>query len=279
MTDIQTILTMATKCLANTSDSAWLDAEVILCHILGKPRTHLRAWPEKQLTKPQYNRFIALLKQRQQGVPIAYIIGTREFWSRNFSVDSNVLIPRPETELLLELSLNKIIDKAQAQVIDLGTGAGIIAITLAAERPDLKVFATDISHKALKKARENAAMQQIKNIHFIQSDWFNAIASTKFDLVISNPPYIASDDPHLSQGDLRFEPNTALIAADQGLQAIKTLCHQAYHYLKPDGTLLIEHGFNQQTAVQAIFAGLKYQNITTHTDLSANPRVVTGQWH
>lgn len=279
MTDIQNTLTIAAKRLANTSDSALLDAEIILCYVLGKPRTHLRAWPEKQLTKPQHSRFIALLKQRQQGVPIAYIIGTREFWSRNFNVDANVLIPRPETELLLELSLNKIIDKPQAQVIDLGTGSGIIAITLAAERPDLKVFATDISDKALKKARENATMHPVKNIHFIQSNWFDAITPTQFDLVISNPPYIESNDPHLSQGDLRFEPNTALISADQGLRDIKTLCHQACHYLKPDGTLLIEHGFNQQTAVRAIFAGLKYQNITTHTDLSANPRVVTGQWY
>ena len=278
MTDIQNALKSATKCLLATSDSAVLDAEVLLSHVLEKPRSHLRAWPEKELPEKEYTKFLQLMDQRQQGVPIAYITGKREFWSRDFKVTPDVLIPRPDTELLIELSLNLMANKPKARLIDLGTGSGIIAITLSAERPDLEIFATDRSTKALTIAKQNATNHQIKNIHFSQSCWFDEIALSKFDLVISNPPYIEDNDPHLSLGDIRFEPESALIAADQGLKDIKTISNQARKYLKASGTLLIEHGFNQQTAVQAIFNSYKYSNIKTHTDLSGNPRVTTGQW-
>lgn len=279
MTNIQTTLAMATKRLTETSDSASLDAEVLLCHVLDKPRSHLRAWPEKELNAQQQKQFLQLLRQRQQGHPIAYITGKKEFWSRDFKVSPDVLIPRPDTELLIELSLKQISDKPRARLIDLGTGSGAIAITLAAERPDITVIATDICNKALTIARQNASAHQIKNIQFIQSNWFDEITPSKFDLVISNPPYIAHTDPHLSQGDVRFEPDSALIAKGQGLEDIKNISHTARNYLKPSGTLLIEHGYNQQLAVQTIFDSFAYINIITHTDLSANPRVTTGQWN
>ena len=279
MTNIQTTLTMATKRLAEISDSAMLDAEVLLCHVLDKPRSHLRAWPEKELKTQQHKHFLQLLKQRLQGLPIAYITGKKEFWSRDFKVSPDVLIPRPDTELLIELSLKQIADKPKAQLIDLGTGSGAIAITLAAERPDTTVIATDLSHKALNIARQNASVHQVKNIQFMQSNWFDEITQTNFDLVISNPPYIVDKDPHLSQGDVRFEPDSALIAKDQGLEDIKNISHAARNHLKPGGALLVEHGYDQQLAVQAIFNSFAYTRIITHTDLSANPRVTTGLWN
>lgn len=278
MTDIQATLTNATRLLSAISDSAALDAEVLLCHTLGKSRSFLRAWPEKNLLSEQYNNFQQLLKRRHQGVPIAYITGCREFWSREFVVTPDVLIPRPDTELLIELSLNLIADKPNARLIDLGTGSGNIAITLAAERLDARVIATDFSEKALKIAKQNAEAHDINNINFIQSTWFEEITQSEFDLVISNPPYIAENDPHLSQGDVRFEPETALIAENQGLKDIAILCNQARKFLKSNGTLLIEHGFDQQTAVQALFKKYDFQAVKTHPDLSGNPRVTTGQW-
>jgi release factor glutamine methyltransferase len=279
MTNIQTTLSTATELLANSSDSALLDAEVLLCHVLDKARSHLRAWPEKEIKPQHHKQFFHLLRQRQQGLPIAYITGKKEFWSRDFKVSPDVLIPRPDTELLIELSLKQISDKPDARLIDLGTGSGAIAITLAAERPDTKVIATDLSNKALNIARQNASDHRIKNIQFIQSNWFNEIAPSKFDLVISNPPYIAYNDPHLSQGDVRFEPDNALIAKEQGLKDIKNISNHARNYLNPGATLLVEHGYDQQMAVQAIFNSFAYTNITTHTDLSGNPRVTSGLWN
>ncbi|KAF3982804.1 MAG: peptide chain release factor N(5)-glutamine methyltransferase [Methylococcales symbiont of Hymedesmia sp. n. MRB-2018] len=279
MTNIQTALATATQTISAHSDTAQLDAEVLLCQILSKPRSHLRAWPKKLMTAEQNHQFQQLIKKRQQGQPIAYITGHREFWSRDFKVSSDVLIPRPDTELLIELSLNLMADKTKARVIDLGTGSGVIAITLAAERPNLEVIATDISHPALKIAKQNAAIHQLNNIQFLHSDWFNDVpAATKFDLIISNPPYIEPHDPHLSEGDLRFEPESALIAAEQGLKDIRNICQQARSYLKADATLLIEHGFEQQKSVQTIFNSLQYTHISPFTDLSNNPRVTTGQW-
>ncbi len=276
MIDIQSTLNAATKQLTTISDSASLDAEVLLCHTIKKPRSHLRAWSEKVLSSNQHKLFQQFLDQRIQGVPIAYITGNKEFWSREFKVTPDVLIPRPDTELLIDLSLSLIKNRSNAQLIDLGTGSGIIAITLAAERPDADITATDTSDKALQVAKHNAKTHQISNIHFIQSSWFDKVTQDGFDLVISNPPYIASNDPHLSQGDVRFEPNCALVADEQGLKDIKIICHHARDYLNSNGTLLIEHGCDQQSAVQSIFNEYNYRDITTHNDLSGNPRVTTG---
>jgi release factor glutamine methyltransferase len=279
MQDIQSALTEASQILASSSDTPELDAEVLLSLILEKNRTYLRTWPKKQLHAQQRLQYKALLKQRQQGTPIAYIVGVREFWSRDFKVSPDVLIPRPDTELLIELSLPLIPKDKSCKLIDLGTGSGAIAVTLATERPYAQVIATDISSAALKIAKQNADRYHCRNIRFLQSSWFSDITENSFDLVISNPPYIAPTDPHLHQGDLRFEPQSALVADENGLKDISVIVESACKHLKEGGYLLIEHGFEQKSPVQAIFESFGYANIQTHTDLGGNPRVTMAQWH
>ncbi|MDD5265730.1 MAG: peptide chain release factor N(5)-glutamine methyltransferase [Methylococcales bacterium] len=277
MPTIKTLLAHAANSLTSHSDSPLLDAEVLLGFVLNKPRTYLRAWCDNTLTDQQISAFEALIKQRLQGIPIAYLTGTREFWSRDFTVTPDVLIPRPDTELLIELSLDLIPKNQAANLIDLGTGSGIIAVTLAAERPNAHVTAVDASLAAVAVARHNARQHQLTNIEFYQSDWFANVPESLFDLVISNPPYIDSDDEHLQQGDVRFEPKTALIADNQGLSDIQIIADKARSYLKPAGHLLIEHGYNQAPQVQAIFNALAYDKVQSHIDLSGQPRVTHGR--
>ncbi|MFA6164859.1 MAG: peptide chain release factor N(5)-glutamine methyltransferase [Methylobacter sp.] len=278
MHSIKSILAAAADTLASGSDSAILDAEILLSLVLNKERSHLRAWPDKQLEPDQINAFWSLIQKRQQGTPIAYITGNREFWSRDFHVTPDVLIPRPDTELLIELSLKLISKESAPKIIDLGTGSGIIAITLAAECPFAEVSAADFSLPALRIAQLNAGKHKISHINFYHSDWFASVPDTQFNLIISNPPYIAEDDSHLQQGDVRFEPQTALRAADQGLSDIKIITGAARSHLEHGGHLLIEHGYNQQQQVQAIFKDFHYDNVQTYTDLSGQPRVTYGQW-
>jgi release factor glutamine methyltransferase len=275
---VTALLDQAYQQLAAVSDSALLDAEVLLCHCLNKNRSFIRAWPEHRLTDQQTTEFHALIAQRQQGVPVAYLTGEREFWSRSFKVNPNVLIPRPDSELLIELSLDLLPANQSNKIIDLGTGSGILAITLAAERPVSQVIACDLSPAALRTAQANAKQLQIDNVSFLTSNWFSAITDRDFDLVISNPPYIDQHDPHLQQGDVRFEPDSALISPENGLQDIRLLTDQARQHLKIGGYLLIEHGYDQPTAVQALFKRFNYQQITTHPDYAGNPRVTSGQW-
>jgi release factor glutamine methyltransferase len=279
MQDIQTAITEASKLLANSSDSPELDAEVLLCLVLEKNRSYLRTWPKKQLHAQQRIQFKTLLKQRQQGTPIAYITGVREFWSRDFKVTPDVLIPRADTELLIELSLPLIPKDKSFKIIDLGTGSGIIAVTLASERLHAQILAIDSSEAALKVAKQNAEKHHCRTVRFAKSEWFSEISDKDFDLVISNPPYIAANDPHLQQGDLRFEPQTALVAGDHGLGDIAEIAESASKHLKLGGYLLLEHGFNQQAPVRAIFESFGYANIQSHADLAGNPRVTCGQWH
>jgi len=269
---------MAADLLQPVSESASLDAEVLLCRVLDKERTYLRSWPEKVITASQLESYWALLKERQRGKPIAYITGTREFWSRDFQVSPDVLIPRPDTELLIELGLALIPANQPFKIIDLGTGSGIIAITLAAERPYAQVSACDISDAALKLAKINAASHKVEQVQFYLSDWFDKIPTGKFDLIISNPPYLAEDDDHLEQGALRFEPETALISAKQGLSDIERIANNARNRLEDGGFLLIEHGYNQQNEVQSLMESLGYSNVLTHHDLSGQPRVTSGQY-
>ncbi|MCQ8106275.1 peptide chain release factor N(5)-glutamine methyltransferase [Methylomonas sp. SURF-2] len=275
---IQALLEEACTLLTGVSESARLDAEVLLCHCLDKPRAFLRAWPERQLDATQTGQFRHLLEQRRQGRPIAYLTGEREFWSRTFKVTPDVLIPRPDSELLIELSLSLPANQT-GNIIDLGTGSGILAITLAAERPSAKVLATDISSGALEVARQNAERLAVGNVRFVQSHWFDSVIDADFDLVVSNPPYIAADDPHLQQGDLRFEPDTALVSMDMGLKDIRLLAEQARNHMAPGGHLLIEHGYQQSAQVQTIFKQLNYRRVDTHQDLSGNPRVTSGIWN
>ncbi|WP_428353170.1 peptide chain release factor N(5)-glutamine methyltransferase [Methyloprofundus sp.] len=277
MNDIQSILTSSALTLQNISDSAELDVEVLLCHVLKKDRSYLRTWPEKALDKIQIDQFTSLLKQRQLGQPIAYITGTREFWSRDFHVDPSVLIPRPDTETLIELCLQLIEHKPDARLIDLGTGSGIIAITLAAECPRLKVTAVDSSLEALHIARKNALLNQTQEIRFLHSNWFEQVANESFDFIVSNPPYIAPDDPHLQQGDVVFEPDCALIADQQGLTDIMHISQQSQRYLKPGGYLVLEHGYNQKQSVHDILQQHQYQNIHCLQDLSGQPRISYAQ--
>jgi release factor glutamine methyltransferase len=279
MHSIKSILREAAGTLESVTDSALLDAEVLLCLAIDKPRSHLRAWPDKLLQPEQLALFSALLEQRQQGIPIAYITGNREFWSRDFQVTPDVLIPRPDTELLIELSLQLIPADEPFKIIDLGTGSGIIAITLAAERPHAQISATDVSVAALRIARLNADRHKINNVQFYQSNWYADVPDTKFNLIISNPPYIAEDDSHLQQGDVRFEPQTALCAAEQGLSDIKIIAALARNHLELDGHLLIEHGYDQQQQVQALFKDLHYDKVQTYKDLSGQPRVTYGLWN
>lgn len=276
---IQSVLEQACTLLRSVSDSARLDAEVLLCHCLGKQRSFLRAWPERQLDTVHVEQFQQLLEQRRRGTPIAYLTGEREFWSRTFKVTPDVLIPRPDSELLIELSLSLLPAKQACKIIDLGTGSGILAVTLAAEHPMAEVVATDISTAALAVARQNAEHFAVGNLGFVESHWFDAVTDSDFDLVISNPPYIAGDDPHLQQGDVRFEPETALISGEAGLKDIRLLAEQAREHLKPRGHLLIEHGYNQAQDVQSILKQLNYRQVVTHQDLSGNPRVTSGLWN
>ncbi len=275
---VKTALAEAVSALREASESPLLDAEVLLCKVLDKGRSYLRAWPDAIISAGQHQAYQVLVNDRRQGKPLAYIIGTREFWSRDFQVSPDVLIPRPDTELLIELSLALIPTNQPFRIIDLGTGSGIIAITLAAERPHAQLFATDISAAALACAKDNAAKHKVEHIQLYQSNWFENVPDGKFDLIVSNPPYLAEDDEHLRQGDLRFEPKTALISTQQGLNSIKTIAESARDRLEMGGFLLIEHGYNQEAEVQSIFSNMGFQAVQTHTDLSGQPRATSGQY-
>lgn len=276
---IQHLLDQTVERLRAVSDTAILDAEVLLCRCLHKNRSFLRAWPEHQPNDQQTAQFLHLIERRLQGQPVAYLTGEREFWSLTFKVSPAVLIPRPESELLIELGLALLPNQPGAKAIDLGTGSGILAVTLAVERPLAAIFATDISAEALAIAKLNAEQLGANNVRLVQSNWFDAILERDFDLVISNPPYIAADDPHLRHGDVRFEPSGALVSADHGLRDIQLIAQQTRRHLKPGGQLLIEHGYNQRSEVRAIFETLDYRQVTTHNDLSGHPRVTSGVWN
>jgi release factor glutamine methyltransferase len=274
---IKTALTEAFSLLQSVNESPLLDAEVLLCKVLGKDRSYLRAWPDGELSPEQNQAYQVLVNARRQGKPIAYITGTREFWSRDFLVSPDVLIPRPDTELLIELSLVLIPTNQPCRIIDLGTGSGIIAITLAAERPDAQVIATDISPAAIQIAKTNAAKHNVGHIEFYQSNWFDSIPAGKFDLIVSNPPYLAEDDEHLQQGDLRFEPKTALIANEEGLVDIRIIAETAITKLESGGYVIVEHGYDQGLTIRKMFISLGYNNVQTHEDLARLPRVTVGQ--
>jgi release factor glutamine methyltransferase len=279
MQSIKSVLAQAIGMLAASSDSAVLDAEILLSQVLDKERSHLRAWPDRQLEPEHTRRFWTLIQERQKGTPVAYITGHRDFWSRDFYVTPDVLIPRSDTELLIELSLKLIHPDQTVRIIDLGTGSGIIAVTLALECPHAEIRATDLSLPALRIAQLNAHNHHITNIGFYHSDWFASIPDAEFNLVISNPPYIAEDDRHLQEGNIRFEPQTALRASRQGFSDIIIIADTARNHLEPGGHLLIEHGYNQQQQVQALFKHFNYNNIQTYKDLSGHPRVTYGQWN
>lgn len=277
MTTIKKQLDNASDILANHSLSPRLDAEVLLAFVLGKNRSFLRAWDDKQLEVKSLELFVELVEKRSVGVPVAYLTGQREFWSRDFKVSPAVLIPRPETELLIELCLESLSSRQKYAVLDLGTGSGAIAVTLAAERPLVEMTAVDKSVDALEIAKENALRYNCQHIEFVLSDWLSALSTdATFDFILSNPPYIAQDDVHLSQGDVRFEPMSALVAEDKGLSDIKRIANDAKKHLRPGGQLWFEHGYNQARETQEILKELNYKDVKTYFDLSGQPRVTMG---
>ena len=255
--------------------NATRDAEVLLCHVLNCNRTHLYAWPDKTLGTKQAAQFKELVNQRAQGTPVAYLTGVREFWSLAFNVTPDTLIPRPETELLVETVLQQF-ENTPLEVLDLGTGAGTIAIALAHERPNWHITATDISSAALSIARANADRHQLANLHLLHSHWFENLGNQRFDVIVSNPPYIAAADAHLEQGDVRFEPVTALTSGALGLDDIAHLCTHAAQHLKPGGWFYCEHGFDQKSAVYECFAQHGFNHIIQLDDLAGQPRLTGG---
>jgi len=275
-TQIKTLLSTAVKQLTDV-DNPHLEAEILLSTVLNKPRSYLIAWADKPLMTKQCQQFQALLTRRMQGEPIAYITGHREFWSLDLWVNKHTLIPRPETELLVEHTLIHSPTSRPCHIADLGTGTGAIALALAAERPCCHVVATDIDPLTLQLAQTNAHRLHLRNVEFISSDWFSALHNKKFHVIVSNPPYIPNHDEHLKQGDVRFEPQHALTSGEDGLQAITILTQQAPNYLKKEGWLLIEHGYDQGQAVRALFLQNGFTQIASYHDLNGQERITIGR--
>lgn len=256
---------------------ARLEAQVLLGQALGRSRAWLIAHGGEPLNPEQTAAFADLFERRWGGEPIAYILGEREFYSLNFKVTPAVLIPRPETELLVELALERLPVDHPCRVLDLGTGSGAVAVTLALHRPQAEVTAVDQSAAALEVARENAERLSAQNLHFIQSDWYSALDGEKFDLIVSNPPYIAAADPHLAQGDLRFEPAAALASGADGLDDIRAIVRGAAARLKPGGWLLFEHGYDQAAVCRELLTQSGFRQVGSSADLAGIARVSYGQ--
>ena len=274
---IDVVLAQASQALA-ASTTGRLDAELLLAHVLDKQRSYLFTWPEQLLDCAQVSAFRQLVSRRQTGVPVAYLTGHREFWHLTLKVTEATLIPRPDTELLVELALNPELLSGQEpsaiiRVADLGTGTGAIALALASERPHWDIVAIDKSPEALAVARENAANNQIANILFLEGSWCAPLTQGALNLIVSNPPYIASDDPHLKTGDVRFEPIPALASGADGLEDIRRIAKQSLPCLVPGGWLLLEHGYDQGALVRAVLAHAGFGQIRTEADLAGHDRV------
>ncbi|PCI70513.1 MAG: protein-(glutamine-N5) methyltransferase, release factor-specific [Piscirickettsiaceae bacterium] len=275
---IKDALLIANTQLVN-SDSDQLDSEVLLAYVLKDVRTFLRAWPEKLLTNQQRLQYMSLIDQRKHGQPVAYLTGEREFWSHTFHVNSSVLIPRPDTELLIETVLNTIDTNKAIDMADLGTGSGAIAICLGLEYPHAVITAVDQSSDALVVAEKNAKRLHCHNVRFLQSNWFDNLDGATFDIIISNPPYIDKADQHLQEGDVRYEPKAALIAGEHGLQDIGRITSQAKHWLKDNGFLLLEHGFEQSNQVKTLLESHGYQHIQQFRDIQGHLRATLCQFN
>lgn len=277
MIDIRAALEQAIRQLKEQHEEARLEAEILLGHVLQKNRAYLFAHPDALLSAKQVEVYLQVIKQRTEGLPIAYIIGQREFWSLPLQVTSNVLIPRHETERLVELALELTPDNENISVLDLGTGSGAIALALAKERPYWHISACDFSKEALELARNNAKILGIKNVKFYHSNWFNTLPKRQYNLIVSNPPYIAENDPHLKLGDVRFEPASALVSSQDGLADLQYIIEHSYERLVPNGLLLVEHGFEQKNQISAILKQLGYKKVHCWQDLQGHDRV-SGGW-
>lgn len=261
--------------LQAVSDTPRLDVELLLAHCLNKDRVFLFTWPEQQLTAEQTQAFERALARRKSGEPVAMILGYREFWTLPLQVNASTLIPRPDTELLVEIALHVLPQKPQ-RILDLGTGTGAIALALASERPDCEILAVDKFPDAVQLAQANCTRLQLSNVSIIQSDWLSAVMPVDFDVIVSNPPYIDEKDEHLNQGDVRFEPKSALVAADNGLADIRQIVADTARLNQRPFWLLLEHGWQQAEAVREIMVSAGFVDVETRQDLAGRDRVTLG---
>lgn len=275
MMEFQQWLRLAVDRLSE-SESPRRDAEILLGYVTGRARTYILAFAETTLSAAQQQHLDALLTRRERGEPIAHLTGQREFWSLPLFVSPVTLIPRPDTECLVEQALARV-PAGPCRLLDLGTGTGAIALALATERPDCQVTAVDFLPEAVALAMRNAQHLAISNVTVLRSDWFSALAGQQFAVIVSNPPYIDESDPHLAQGDVRFEPKSALVAAEKGLADLAHIIATARDYLLPGGYLLLEHGWQQGDAVRALFTAAEYQQVETCQDYGGNDRLTLGQ--
>lgn len=284
---IKELILYGRKKLTNSATPE-VDAELLLLRVLKCTRVFLKTYPEREISREEITEFEEMLTRRVAGEPVAYIVGERDFWTFSVMVSKDVLIPRPETELLVEKVLEKIhqdskncndkFKQNKLNILDLGTGSGVIAIALALELPEAQVFAVDLSLRALEIASTNAKRNKVKNISFYHGDLFSSLPDMreKFAYIISNPPYIAQNDPHLDNKELRFEPKEALIAGVDGLDVLKVIIEEGQNFLMPQGWLLVEHGYDQAYKVQELFINNNYGNISSYMDLSGHLRVTSG---
>jgi len=266
--------------LSPASDTALLDTELLLCHSLSVDRAWLKTWPDKILSAPDMQRFEQLFRRRLEGEPVAFIIGSQGFWTLDLKVSPHTLIPRPETELLVETAMQLELPN-NSQVLDLGTGTGAIALALASEYPQWQMTAVDVQASAVELAEQNRLACRLKNVTIYQSDWFAAVANrqpqTLFNLIVSNPPYIEIDDAHLFEGDVRFEPASALVSGTQGLDDLQLVIGQSSGFLAPAGWLLVEHGHAQGLAVRDLFNEAGYVLVETRQDYNQLDRITLGR--
>jgi release factor glutamine methyltransferase len=270
---VNEVLQTALRELQATSPTPRLDAEILTMHVCGLNRSALIAHGQHVPTDVQLTRLETMIARRRHGEPIAYLTGVREFWSLEFSVSPATLIPRPETELLVELALAHVPPDAEWTIADLGTGCGAIALALAKERPHCRVIATDISPQALDVARSNTMKFGLTNVEFREGSWFEPLTGMKLDMMVSNPPYVRANDPHLEQGDVRFEPVQALVAGPDGVDAIRQIALSARVHLNPAARLLFEHGWDQAAAIGRLLRQLGYRNIVCYPDLDGRDRI------
>lgn len=259
------------------SESPRRDAEILLGHITGKTRTFIMAFDETVLTSAERAPLDTLLARRERGEPIAHLVGMREFWSLPLAVSPVTLIPRPDTECLVEQALARLPEEP-CEILDLGTGTGAIALAIASERPDCRATAVDFIADAVALAQQNAQTLGIDNVTILQSDWFSALAGRQFAMIVSNPPYIDEQDPHLAQGDVRFEPKTALVAADEGLADLAQIILEGRQALLSGGIMLLEHGWTQGDAVRQLFTDAGYLQAQTCKDYGNNDRLTLAIW-
>jgi release factor glutamine methyltransferase len=278
-TEVAALITEGVARLQRVTDQARLEAEILLGAALGRSRAWLLAHgDERILDCDATDRYEAYITRRSHGEPVAYILGEKEFWSLTLAVSPDVLVPRPETELVVELALQRLAGDSQARIVDLGTGSGAIALAVAQERPRTNVIGTDISAQALAIATRNAARLQLTNVMFRAGSWFAPVAGERFDLVLSNPPYIADDDPRVEAAVRRHEPRGALFAGVDGLAAVRSIAAAAGSHLVPGGGLILEHGDTQGRAVRELLADAGFVAVTTHRDLAGLERCTAGDW-